>query len=177
MLDEIQTGLGRTGKLFCYEHEAAAKPDVLILGKALSAGYYPISAVLASHEVFDVIRPGDHGSTFGGNPLAAAIGMASLDVIKNEKLVQRSQKMGAYFVAELKKIRSPHIDQIRGKGLMIGVQVTRASGGARGFCESLAQEGILAKDTHELTIRFTPPLLIDKKTIDWAITKIKKILS
>jgi ornithine--oxo-acid transaminase len=174
--DEIQTGLGRTGKLFCYQHEKEVKPDMVILGKALGGGAYPVSAVVASKEILGVFRPGDHGSTFGGNPLGAAVGIASLDVLMKEKLVQKSEKMGKYFVAKLKKIKSPHVKDVRGKGLMIGVEIHASSGKARVFCEKLADLGLLAKDTHDQVIRFTPPLVITKKEIDWAIKRIEKVL-
>ena len=174
--DEIQTGLGRTGKFFCYQHEKDVKPDMLILGKALGGGAYPVSAVVASKEILGVFGPGDHGSTFGGNPLAAAVGIASLDVLLKEKLSQKSEKMGKYFTEKLKKINSPHVMEVRGKGLMIGVEIYTSSGKARVFCEKLADLGVLAKDTHDQVIRFTPPLVITKKEIDWALQRIEKVL-
>lgn len=172
ILDEIQTGLGRTGKMFAYEYEDA-KPDVLILGKALGGGLYPVSAVVSSKEIMSVFKPGDHGSTFGGNPLASAVAIASLDVIVEEKLPQRAFELGNYFINQLSKIQSKYIKEIRGKGLLIGIELTEP---ARKFCELLKNEGILAKETHEMVIRFAPPLVITKEEIDWAIPKIKKIL-
>lgn len=173
ILDEIQTGLGRTGKLFAYEHENAA-PDILIIGKALSGGYYPISAICADDEIMEVFTPGDHGSTFGGNPLACAIGYAALEVIINEKLPKNAQKQGDYFLGELKKIDSPYIKEVRGKGLLIGVELNTL---ARPFCEALMNEGILAKETHSYVIRFAPPLVITRKEIDWALPRIRKVLT
>ncbi|MEO0132445.1 MAG: ornithine--oxo-acid transaminase [candidate division WOR-3 bacterium] len=173
ILDEIQTGLGRTGKLFAYEHENTT-PDILIIGKALSGGYYPISAICADDEIMEVFTPGDHGSTFGGNPLACAIGYAALEVIINEKLPKNAQKQGDYFLGELKKIDSPYIKEVRGKGLLIGVELNAL---ARPFCEALMNEGILAKETHSYVIRFAPPLVITRKEIDWALPRIRKVLT
>jgi len=174
--DEIQTGFGRTGKLFAFQHEEDAKPDVVIVGKALGGGLYPVSGVLTSKDIMNVIQPGDHGSTFGGNPLACAIGRASIRVMKEEKMVEKSRKMGAYLLQELKKINSKWIKEIRGKGLFVGVELIPSSGGARRFCEMLAQEGILSKETHDMVIRFAPPLVITKAQIDFAMKKIKKVL-
>ena len=176
MADEIQTGLGRTGKLFCYEHESEAKPDVLILGKALGGGVVPVSAILATKEVMGVFRPGDHGSTFGGNPLAAAVGTASLEVILEEKLAEKSALMGAYLREELAKIRSPKIQNIRGKGLMVGVEIKTSFGNVRPLCEKLAALGVLVKDTHEQVIRITPPLVVQKPEVNFLIQQLKKIL-
>ncbi len=176
ILDEIQTGFGRTGKLFAFQHETVAKPDMLIVGKALGGGYYPVSGVLSSREIMSVIKPGDHGSTFGGNPLAAAIGRASIAVMKEEKMVENSKKMGDYLLKQLKTIKSKWIKEIRGKGLFIGVELIPESGGARKFCEALAKIGILSKETHDMVIRFAPPLIITKSEIDFAIKKIKKVL-
>jgi ornithine--oxo-acid transaminase len=175
MLDEIQTGLGRTGKMFCYEYEGA-KPDVLIVGKALGGGVYPVSAILSCKEVMDVFRPGDHGSTFGGNPLACAIGTAALQVIVDEDLPAKAFEAGRYFMDELRKMNSPHVEDIRGKGLLIGVEVKGASGTARPFCERLMDLGILAKETHHQVIRFAPPLVISHDEIAWAIERIKRAL-
>ncbi|MCX7757110.1 MAG: ornithine--oxo-acid transaminase [candidate division WOR-3 bacterium] len=172
ILDEIQTGLGRTGKLFAYEYENAT-PDILIIGKALSGGYYPVSAICANDEIMEVFTPGDHGSTFGGNPLACAIAYSALEVIIKENLAGNAKKQGEYFLRELKKIRSPYIKDVRGKGLLIGVELNTQ---ARPFCEALMREGILAKETHSYVIRFAPPLVITKKEIDWALLKIKKVL-
>lgn len=174
--DEIQTGLGRTGKLFAFEYENI-KPDILIVGKALSGGTYPVSAVLSSEEILGVFKPGDHGSTFGGNPLAAAVARESLKVIVEEKLSERSAELGKYFLEKLKTIHSKHIKEIRGKGLFIGIELVAEAGGARRFCEALKEEGLLCKETHENVIRFAPPLVIKKEEIDWAFDKIKKVLS
>ena len=173
--DEIQTGLGRTGKLFAYEYENI-KPDALIIGKALSGGAYPVSAVLSSKEILGVFKPGDHGSTFGGNPLAAAIAREALKVIVEEKLPERSFELGKYFLEKLRTIQSKHIKEIRGKGLFIGIELIPEAGGARRFCEALKEEGLLCKETHENVIRLAPPLVIEKEEIDWAFEKIEKIL-
>jgi ornithine--oxo-acid transaminase len=173
--DEIQTGLGRTGKLFCCEYEGV-KPDVLIVGKALGGGCYPVSGILTSKDVMQVFQPGDHGSTFGGNPLACAVGMAALDVIIDEKLVQMSFERGKYFRERLLQLKSRHVQEVRGKGLFIGVEVKESSGPARPFCEALMKRGILAKETHKQVIRFAPPLIIDKGEIDWAMEKISDVL-
>ena len=175
VLDEIQTGLGRTGKLFAFEYDEI-KPDVIIIGKALSGGCYPVSAVLSGKEILGVFSPGDHGSTFGGNPLGAAIARESIKVIVEEKLVENSFKQGNYLRERLNEIDSPHIKEIRGKGLFIGVELKPEAGGARRFCEALKEEGILCKETHENVIRFAPPLVITKEEIDWAMEKIKRVL-
>ncbi len=171
--DEIQTGFGRTGKLFAFEHENI-RPDVVTVGKALSGGLYPVSAMLSSKEVMDVFRPGDHGSTFGGNPLGCAVAMAALDVLEDENLVEKSKELGDYLLAELKKIDSEHIKEVRGKGLFVGVELDKP---ARPFCEALMNEGILCKETHEFTIRLAPPLVIKKEELDVCIDKLKKVLS
>ncbi|MDP2927074.1 MAG: ornithine--oxo-acid transaminase [bacterium] len=176
MLDEIQTGLGRTGKLFAYEHDYNAKPDLLVVGKALGGGFYPVSAVLASRSIFEVITPGDHGSTFGGNPLGSAIARASLRVIVKENLVERSAELGRYFLSKLKTLQSKWIKEIRGKGLLIGIELHKEAGGARRFCEALMTEFLLCKETHEDVIRFAPPLIIKKGEIDSAFKIIKKVL-
>ncbi len=173
--DEIQTGLGRTGRLFAYEYEGI-KPDILIVGKALSGGTYPVSAVLSSSEILGVFKPGDHGSTFGGNPLAAAVARESLKVIIEEKLSERSAELGKYFLEKLRTIQSKHIKEIRGKGLFIGIELVPEAGGARRFCEALKEEGLLCKETHENVIRLAPPLVIEKEEIDWAFEKINKVL-
>jgi ornithine--oxo-acid transaminase len=173
--DEIQSGLGRSGKLFAYMHEDI-KPDVVIIGKALSGGCYPVSAVLSGKEVLGVFNPGDHGSTFGGNPLGAAIARESLKVLIEEKLVENSDKLGEYFRDKLKKATSPHVKEIRGKGLFIGVELKPEAKGARRFCEALMKEGILCKETHDNVIRFAPPLVIKKEEIDWAMERIEKVL-
>ncbi len=174
--DEIQTGLGRTGKLFASDHEEV-RPDIMILGKALSGGFYPVSAVLADQPVMGLFQPGEHGSTFGGNPLAAAVARAALQVIVDEKLVENAAELGEYFMEQLSEIPSPHVKEIRGKGLLIGVELKDKAGGARRFCEALQQRGILAKETHQNVIRFAPPLIIDRQTIDWAITHIREVLN
>ncbi len=175
MLDEIQTGLGRTGEMFAFQHESIV-PDILILGKALGGGVYPVSAVLADKEIMDVFNPGDHGSTFGGNPLAAAVGIASIEVLLEENLPQKAKELGNYFLEELKKLDSPYVKEVRGKGLLIGVEIKPEFGTARPFCEKLMPLGILCKETHEQTIRFAPPLIITKKELDWALEKIKTVL-
>lgn len=170
--DEIQTGLGRTGKLFACDYEKV-RPDIVIIGKALSGGFYPVSAILCDNHIMDVLRPGDHGSTFGGNPLASAVGIAALDVIVKEKLPQRAYKLGNWFMAELKKIKSPVIKEVRGKGLLVGVELKKK---ARKYCEELMKLRILAKETHHTVVRFAPPLVIKKKELQWALPKIKKVL-
>lgn len=174
--DEIQTGFGRTGKMFACDHEGV-KPDIVTVGKALGGGVYPVSGILASDEVMSVFNPGDHGSTFGGNPLGSAVGEAALDVLVNEKLPERSEELGKYFVEKLREINSPHVKEVRGKGLMIGVEIKKESGTARPFCECLMNNGILAKETHHQVIRFAPPLVITKEEIDWAMERIRKILA
>jgi ornithine--oxo-acid transaminase len=170
--DEIQAGLGRTGELFAYMHENIT-PDVVIVGKALSGGFYPVSAVLASEEVLGVFNPGDHGSTFGGNPLACAIARAALRVLVDENLVQRSAELGDYFLAKLKTLRNSHIREIRGKGLWIGIELDVP---ARPYCEALQKLGILCKETHEYVIRIAPPLVITREEIFWAFERIKKVI-
>jgi ornithine--oxo-acid transaminase len=174
--DEIQTGLGRTGRMFACDHEGV-RPDVMIIGKALSGGFYPVSAILADQPLMHLFRPGEHGSTFGGNPLAAAIARAALRVIVEEKLIQNTAELGEYFCDQLAEIPSRHVKEVRGKGLLIGVELKPESGGARRFCEALAQRGILAKETHEDIIRFAPPLVIDRTTIDWALPLIREVLT
>lgn len=175
VLDEIQTGLGRTGKMFAFEYEGI-RPDVLCVGKALSGGIMPISAMLANNEVMQVFTPGDHGSTFGGSPLAGAVAIAALDVLVDEHMVENAADLGVYFSQKLKELNSPVIKEIRSKGMMIGVEVTEDALTGRAYCELLMKEGILAKETHDKTIRFTPPLVITKEEIDWAVDKIKKVL-
>lgn len=173
--DEIQSGLGRSGKLFAFQYENI-RPDVVIIGKALSGGCYPVSAVLSDKEILGVFNPGDHGSTFGGNPLAAAIARESLKVLIEENLIEKSFEMGKYFIEKLKQIKSKHIKEVRGKGLFIGVELFPEAKGARRFCEALMKEGILCKETHENVIRFAPPLVITKEEIDWAMERIGKVL-
>ena len=170
--DEIQTGLGRTGALFACDHEGV-RPDITIIGKALSGGFYPVSAVLSDQEILGLFRPGDHGSTFGGNPLGAAIGRASLKVLMGEGLIGRSRELGEYFKGRLARIESDHIKEVRGKGLFIGVELHVP---ARRFCEALRNRGILCKETHENVIRFAPPLVISKDEIDWAMSHIEPVL-
>jgi ornithine--oxo-acid transaminase len=172
MADEIQSGLGRTGKLFAYQHEGIT-PDVLIVGKALAGGFYPVSAVLSSRDVLGVLRPGDHGSTFGGNPMACAVARASLKVIVEERLADRSAELGTLFLNRLKQINSPHIREIRGRGLWIAIEL---NGPARPICEALMREGILCKETHDNVIRFAPPLIIEKADLLWAADKIQQVL-
>ena len=176
MADEIQTGLGRTGRLFGCDWENV-RPDVLIVGKALGGGIYPVSAALADAEFMDVFRPGDHGSTFGGNPLAAAIGRASLAVILDEELADRADELGSWFMSELASIDSPHVAEVRGRGLLIGVEIKPSSGTARPLCETLKERGILAKETHGQVIRFAPPLVIDRETLAEALEDIRDVLT
>jgi ornithine--oxo-acid transaminase len=173
--DEIQTGLCRTGKVFASQHESV-RPDMIIIGKALSGGFYPISAVLADSALLGLFTPSEHGSTFGGNPLAAAIGRAAIAVLRDENLAERAAGLGTYFVEHLSEIPSKHVKEVRGKGLLIGVELHPAAGGARRFCEALKLRGILAKETHDHVIRFAPPLVIEKETIDWALPKIREVL-
>jgi ornithine--oxo-acid transaminase len=174
--DEIQTGLGRTGRMFCCDWEDV-RPDVLVVGKALGGGVYPVSAAIADSEFMDVYQPGDHGSTFGGNPLGAAIGLASLDVIIDEKLPERSDELGRWFMDRLRAIESPHVEEVRGRGLMIGVVIKESSGPARPFCEALHDRGVLAKETHHQVIRFAPPLTITKEELQFAIDHATEVLS
>ena len=174
--DEIQTGLGRTGRMFCYDWEGI-RPDVLIVGKALGGGVYPVSAAIADAEFMDMYTPGDHGSTFGGNPLGAAVGLASLEVILDEELAKRSDELGTWFMDELRKIDSPHVEEVRGKGLMIGVVIKESSGTARPYCEALQARGILAKETHHQVIRFAPPLTISKEDLEFALGHAKEVLA
>jgi len=173
--DEIQTGLGRTGKLLATMHDDV-RADVVILGKALGGGFYPVSAVLADRSILGLINPGEHGSTFGGNPLAAAVARESLKVLVEEKMIENAAIQGEYFLEQLSEINSPKIKEVRGKGLLIGVEIKEEAGGARKYCEALKNEGILAKETHQQIIRFAPPLIIDRPTIDWALEKIRKVL-
>ncbi|MHC5036997.1 MAG: ornithine--oxo-acid transaminase [Planctomycetota bacterium] len=177
ILDEIQTGLGRTGKLFAWQHEPEARPDAMILGKALGGGVLPISAVVASAEAMEVFDPGSHGSTFGGNPLACAVAQAALDVIVEEDLSARSADLGARFMEALGRIDSPLVAEVRGRGLLIGVELIPEAGGARRFCEALLQEGLLCKETHDNVIRFAPPLTIEWGEIEWALERVEKVLT
>jgi ornithine--oxo-acid transaminase len=175
ILDEIQTGLGRCGKMFAYEHDGA-RPDLLILGKALAGGFYPVSAVVGSADVLGVFKPGDHGSTFGGNPLGAAVAMEALKVIVDEKLPERARELGDYFRDRIAAMQSPHVKEIRGRGLLTGVEVTEDVGTAYPFCKKLMEKGILCKDTHETAIRFAPPLTITREQLDWALERIAEVL-
>jgi ornithine--oxo-acid transaminase len=175
VLDEIQTGLGRTGKLFAHEHWLAAKPDVLVLGKALGGGVYPVSAVVADHEIMEVLRPGDHGSTFGGNPLAAAVGEAALDVILEERLAERAAELGQYLLQQLNRDRHRPIVEVRGRGLLIGIEIDRSAGTARAFSERLLERGVLCKDTHAQVLRLAPPLIIEKAEIDWLLEQLVSV--
>jgi ornithine--oxo-acid transaminase len=176
MADEIQSGLGRTGKLFASEHEGV-RPDVMIVGKALSGGAYPVSAALADDPVMGVFHPGDHGSTFGGNPLGCAVAKAALEVIRDEKLVENSAQMGAYLQERLATMPMDNVEEIRGKGLWIGIEIKRSSGPARPYCEALRDLGILAKETHEQVVRIAPPLVITRDEIDWAVPRIREALA
>ena len=176
ILDEIQTGLGRTGKLLAEEHEGI-EADLTLIGKALSGGFYPISAVLSNKEVMDVLRPGEHGSTFGGNPLACAVARTALRVLIEEHMIENAAEMGDYFLANLSKIRAPHIKEVRGRGLMLAIELTPEAGGGRKYCEALMSQGLLCKETHENTIRFAPPLVITKEEIDWALERIEAVLT
>ena len=176
VVDEIQSGLGRTGKLFAFEHEGV-RPDIVIIGKALSGGMYPVSAILADDEVMGVFKPGQHGSTYGGNPLGVAVAREALRVIVDERLAERSAELGDYFMRALRAIRSPHVAEIRGRGLWIGVELKPDAGGARRFCEALQHEGLLCKETHATVIRIAPPLVITREEIDWATERIEKVLT
>lgn len=170
--DEIQSGLGRSGKLFAHYYEDV-RPDIVIIGKALSGGFYPVSAILADKEIMLVIKPGEHGSTFGGNPLGAAVAIRALEVLEEDKLIEKSFELGNYFVERLRAIDSPHITLVRGRGLWIGFVLDTK---ARPYCEKLMDEGILCKETHENIIRFAPPLVITKEEIDWAMERIERVV-
>jgi ornithine--oxo-acid transaminase len=172
MTDEIQSGLGRTGKLFAYMHEGI-RPDVLIIGKALAGGFYPVSAVLSSKEILGVIKPGDHGSTFGGNPLGCAVARTALRVLTEEKMVERSAELGTYFLDRLKTLRSPELKEVRGRGMWIGIELTTK---ARPYCEALKQLGVLCKETHDHVARIAPPLVITREEIDWVFERIKLVI-
>jgi len=176
VVDEIQSGLGRTGKLFAYEHEGI-RPDIVIIGKALSGGMYPVSAILADDEVMGVFHPGEHGSTYGGNPLGAAVAREALKVLVDEDMVRKSAENGAYFLERLQAVESPHVKEIRGRGLWIAIELNDQAGGARRFCEALQEEGMLCKETHSTVIRVAPPLTIGRDEIDWAVERIAKVLT
>jgi ornithine--oxo-acid transaminase len=175
MADEIQSGLGRTGRMFCYEHDGV-RPDVLILGKALSGGVYPVSAMLADSAVMDVFHPGDHGSTYGGNPLGAAVAVAALQVLVEEHMVENAATLGAHAFERLARLRSPLVKAVRGKGLWIGIELHRSAGGARRFCEQLMHRGVLCKETHEHVIRLAPPLVITREQLDEVLTAVEAVL-
>ncbi len=175
ILDEIQTGLGRTGKLLAEEHEGI-EADVTLIGKALSGGFYPVSAVLSNSEVLGVLKPGQHGSTFGGNPLACAVARAALRVLTEENMIENSARMGERFLAGLKDIRSNIVRDVRGRGLMLAIELDPAAGGARQYCYQLKDRGLLAKDTHEHTIRLAPPLIVTEDQVDWAVEQIAAVL-
>lgn len=175
ILDEIQSGLGRTGRMLAYEHEEI-RPDVVILGKALSGGAYPVSAIVADDEVMDVFKPGDHGSTYGGNPLGAAVARTALRILVEEGLVENSARLGAYALERLQRLESPHIREVRGRGLWIGIELEPEAGGARRFCEALMAEGVLCKETHEHVIRIAPPLVITGDELDWALERVERVL-
>jgi ornithine--oxo-acid transaminase len=172
VLDEIQTGLGRTGKMWAFEHEGVA-PDAICVGKALGGGVYPVSAFCSTDEVMAVFSPGDHGSTFGGNPLAAAIGSAALDVLVDERLPERAAELGAYLTERLRAIRSPVVREVRGRGLLVGMQLSEA---ARPYCERLMGEGVLCKETHDTVVRFAPPLVVSRDEIDWAMERVERVI-
>nr|BBH86180.1 ornithine aminotransferase [Thermosporothrix sp. COM3] len=173
--DEIQTGLGRTGKLFAFQHESI-RPDIVTIGKALGGGMYPISAILADRALMDLFVPGEHGSTFGGNPLAAAVAIEALNVLVDEGLIERSAELGEYALGKLRRLSSPLVKEVRGKGLLIGIELMPQAGGARHYCELLKERGLLCKETHENVIRFAPPLVIERETLDWALDQIISVL-
>jgi len=176
VVDEIQSGLGRTGKLFAYEHEGI-RPDIVIIGKALSGGMYPVSAILADDEVMGVFHPGEHGSTYGGNPLGAAVAREAMKVLVDEDMITKSAENGSYFLERLQAIESKHVKEIRGRGLWIAIELNDDAGGARRFCEALQDEGLLCKETHATVIRVAPPLMIGRDEIDWAAERIEKVLT
>jgi ornithine--oxo-acid transaminase len=176
ILDEIQTGLGRTGRMWCAEHEDV-RPDGITIGKALGGGVYPVSAFCADDAVMDVFGPGTHGSTFGGNPFAAAVATSALDVLIDEKLPERAARLGELFRARLRGLGSPLIKEVRGKGLLIGVELHREAGLARPRCGALMERGVLCKDTHEQVMRFAPPLVLDEADLDWALVRIGEVLA
>ena len=172
--DEIQTGLGRTGKIFASEYEDV-HPDMVVIGKSLGGGCYPVSATLSSRDILGVLKPGEHGSTFGGNPLACAVARAALRVTLEEGLIENAREQGAYFIEKLKKIKSRQIKEVRGRGLLLGIELKPEAGGARRFCEELKKEGLLCKETHDNVIRFAPPLIIKQKDLDWAFRRVKRV--
>ena len=176
LVDEIQSGLGRTGALFAFQHDGV-RPDMVTVGKALSGGFYPVSGILADSALMNVFKPGDHGSTFGGNPLGAAVAREALKVLVEERMIENSAKLGAYALERLRAIPSPHIREVRGRGLWIGIELRPEAGGARRFCEQLAAEGILCKETHTHVIRVSPPLVISRQELDWALERFERVLT
>ena len=176
LADEVQTGFGRTGKMFCCEHEDVL-PDVIIMGKALGGGVLPVSAIAATAEVMGVFKPGQHGSTFGGNPLAAAVGVAALDALVDEDLAGQAARQGEHLMGKLRQLGSKHVKEIRGRGLLVGIDLRPEAGGARRFCEALMREGVLAKETHESVIRLAPPLTISRDELDWAVERVQRVLA
>jgi len=176
VMDEIQSGLGRTGRMWAHEHEGI-RPDIIIMGKALSGGLYPVSAIVADDAVMDVFTPGDHGSTYGGNPVAAAVARTALSVLVDEGMIENSAKLGAYFLERLQAIDSPYVAEVRGRGLWIGIELHQDAGGARRFCEALQELGLLCKETHDHIIRVAPPLVITHDEVDWAADRIARVLS
>ncbi len=175
IVDEIQSGLGRTGRMFAHEHDGI-RPDVMLLGKALSGGLYPVSVVVADAEIMDVFQPGDHGSTYGGNPVGAAVARAALAVLQDEGLIENSARLGEYALGRLRSLRSPLVREVRGRGLWIGIELVESAGGARPYCEKLAGQGLLCKETHDHVIRFAPPLVIRQEELDWALDRIEEVL-
>ena len=175
MCDEIQSGLGRAGSMFAFEHEGI-RPNVVIIGKALSGGFYPVSAMLADDRVMDVFTPGTHGSTFGGNPLGAAIACTALEVLVDERLAENSAELGAYALERLRSVRADYVVDVRGRGLWIGIELSKDTGGARPYCEALCEEGLLCKETRDLVIRFAPPLVITREELDWALDRLERVL-
>ena len=175
ILDEIQTGMGRTGRNFCYQHEID-KPDGLMLGKALGGGIYPVSAFLARKDVMDMFGPGSHGSTFGGNPVASALALEALSILEEDRLAERSAEQGQYLLEKLGALNSPLIKEVRGKGLLVGMEIDPARATARDVCEKLLARGVLSKDTHETVVRFAPPLIIEKSDLDWAVERVAEVL-
>lgn len=176
IVDEIQSGLGRTGRMFAHEHDGI-RPDVMLLGKALSGGLYPVSVVVADAEIMDVFQPGDHGSTYGGNPVGAAVARAALAVLRDEGLVENSARLGEHALGRLRGVRSPLVREVRGRGLWIGIELSESAGGARPYCEKLARQGLLCKETHDHVIRFAPPLVIGREELDSALDRIEKVLT
>ena len=176
IVDEIQSGLGRTGRMFAHEHDGI-RPDVMLLGKALSGGLYPVSVVVADAEIMDVFQPGDHGSTYGGNPVGAAVARAALAVLQEERLVENSARLGEHALRRLRDVEASCVREVRGRGLWIGIELVESAGGARPYCEKLAAQGLLCKETHDHVIRFAPPLVIRQEELDWALDRIEEVLT